>query len=258
MPSQQDSDYLEKGATTVPATPVIDCIPFLREQLAVIYQSGQKIRPWFLWELHNPWSRAASNVDSWKFLDLCQSAELAQLVTPFIGEDIILFDSQFSPDLHEAGKSETSWRNDRLRCPVHPLHGLVVRIPFSDLIHENVKFIYRTGRSREQVIQVKTGRIICHNINLAHRIDGIDNLVRPIEYVIRYFPATSRYQRDPSSKLHRELMEQYPLINYAQIPLWLVQGEDKADNDFVTGFQPKPGRWIMNDNPDINSTGTVQ
>ena len=28
------------------------------------------------------------------------------------------------------------------------------------------------------------------------------------------------------------------------MPLWLVRGEDKADNDFVTGFQPKAGRWI--------------
>ena len=249
MNSQQHNHYLEKGATTVPATPVIGYIPFLQEQLAAIYHSGQKIRPWFLWELHNPWSRSAFNVDSWKFLDLCQSAELMQLVTPFIGEDIILFDSQFSPDLYDAGKPEPLWRNDRLRCPAHPLHGLVIRIPFSGLIHENIKFIYKAGQYGEQVIGVKTGRIICHNINLTYRIHGTANLAQPVEYVIRYFPATSCYLRDPSVKLHRELMEQYPLINYAQMPLWLVQGEDKADNDFVTGFQPKAGRWIMNDNP---------
>ena len=249
MNYRQPDDYRTKGAVTVPAAPFIDYFPFLQEQLAVIYQSGQKIRPWLLWELHNPWSRSALSVDSWKFLDLCQSAELLQLITPFIGENIILFDSEFSPDLYDTGKSVASWKNDRLRCPVSPLHGLVVRIPFSDLINENVKFIYRADQAGEQVKEVKLGQIICHNINLTYRIQGIENLTQPIEYVVRYFPATSRYLRDPGTKLHRELTERYPLLNYAQMPLWLVQGEDKANNDFVTGFQPKAGRWIGTENP---------
>lgn len=249
MNYRQPDDYRTKGAVTVPAAPIIDYFPFLQEQLAVIYQSGQKIRPWLLWELHNPWSRSALSVDSWKFLDLCQSAELLQIITPFIGENIILFDSQFSPDLYDTGKSVASWKNDRLRCPVNPLHGLVVRIPFSDLINESVKFIYRADQAGIQVKEIKLGQIICHNINLTYRIQGIENLTQPIEYVVRYFPATSRYLRDPGTILHRELTERYPLLNYAQMPLWLVQGEDKANNDFVTGFQPKAGRWIGTENP---------
>ena len=96
MNYQQPGDYRTKGAVTIPAGPVKDYIPFLREQSAVICQSAQKIRPWLLWELHNPWSRAGLTADSWKFLDLCQSAELLQLITPLMGEDIILFDSQFA------------------------------------------------------------------------------------------------------------------------------------------------------------------
>ena len=244
MNYQRPDDYRTKGAVTIPATPVKDCIPFLREQLAVIYQSGQKIRPWLLWELHNPWSRSASGADSWKFLDLCQSAELLQLITPLIGEDIILFDSQFSPDLYDAGKPESLWNNDRLRCPVNPLHGLVVRIPFSEQVNENVTFTCEAAQTGKQVINVETGNIICHNIDLNYRIEGIEHLEQPLEYVIRYFPATSRYLRDPATKLHQELTERYPLLNYAQMPLWLVQGEDKAGNDFVTGFQPKAGRWV--------------
>ena len=232
------------------ATPVMEYFPFLREQLGVIYQTGQKLRPWLLWELHNPWSRSALRADSWKFLDLCQSAELLQLITPFIGENIILFDSQFSPDLYDTGKSEISWKNDRLRFPVNPLYGLVVRIPFSDLINENLRFIYKADQSGEQVIDVKSDQLICHNVNLTYRIQGIENLKQPIEYVIRYFPATSRYLRDPATKMHRELTERYPLLNYAQMPLWLVQGEDRAGNDFVTGFRPKAGRWIGTENTD--------
>ena len=245
----QYNDYREKGAVTLPVTPVIDHISFLREQLDVIYQSGQKIRPWLLWELHNPWGRSACSVDSWKFLDVCQSAELLQLITPLIGEDIILFDSQFSPDLFDLGKSEPLWRNDRLRCPVKPLQGLVVRIPFSDLIYENSKFVFKNAHSEKQEVDINAGHIICHNINLTYRIEGINNLEQPVEYVIRYFPATSLYLRDPTTKIHRELTERYPLLNFAQMPLWLVQGEDKANNDFVTGFQPKAGRWAVSETP---------
>ena len=38
-------------------------------------------------------------------------------------------------------------------------------------------------------------------------------------------------------------MEEQPLINYATRPLWLVRGEDRAGNDFVTGFAPPVPRW---------------
>jgi hypothetical protein len=65
----------------------------------------------------------------------------------------------------------------------------------------------------------------------------------PVVYAIRYFSAHSRYERDPTSAVHRVLMERYPLINYAQMPLWLVHGQDRAGNDFVTGFNVRAGFW---------------
>lgn len=244
MNYRQPDDYRSKGAVIIPATPVEDYLPFLREQSAIICQSGQKVRPWFLWELHNPWSRSALVADSWKFLDLCRSAELLQLITPFTGEDIILFDSQFSPDLYDTGKPDSSWKNDRLRCPVSPLRGLVVRIPFPEQINEDVTFSYKTEQCGKQAIKYNTGNIICHNVDLNYRVEGTEPLKQPLEYVIRYFPATSRYLRDPTATLHRQLTERYPLLNYAQMPIWLVRGEDRAGNDFVTGFQPRAGRWI--------------
>ncbi len=237
-------DYRSNGVVTVPATPVADYIPFLREQLACIYQSGQTLRPWLLWELHNPWSRSALTVDSWKFLELCQSAALLRLITPLLGEDIILFDSQFSPDLYDTGATAPAWNNDRLRCPVNPLQGVVVRIPFSAPVDGSARFTCQMGQHAQREIEISTGQIICHNIDLPYRICGIEHLAQPVEYVIRYFPATSRYLRDPATAIQRKLTERYPLLNYAQMPLWLVQGEDRAGNDFVTGFQTRAGRWI--------------
>jgi hypothetical protein len=38
-------------------------------------------------------------------------------------------------------------------------------------------------------------------------------------------------------------MEEQVLINFCTRPLWLVRGEDRAGNDFVTGFAPAAPRW---------------
>ena len=69
----------------------------------------------------------------------------------------------------------------------------------------------------------------------------------PAVYAMRYFPASSRYNRDPAAPVHRALTERYPLFNYAQMPLWLVHGEDRAQNDFVTGFNVHAGFWTSAD-----------
>src|SRR5437763_784314 len=49
--------------------------------------------------------------------------------------------------------------------------------------------------------------------------------------------------RDPRAPRHRALMEDDPLLNYVHRPLWQVRGEDRAGNDFVTGFSPPVPRW---------------
>jgi len=251
MNSQKLNGYKENGVTTFSVASVLEHIPFLQKQIAALYQNKNKVRPWHLWNLHNPWGASALNVDSWKFLDLCQSAEFLEQISQLIGDDIILYDSQFSPDLSKMNQLPLSWTTDSLRCPVEPLSGLVVRVPFTDSINEDLKVVYhtegdinKTDQIHEQSLEIKTGQILCHDINLYYRIEGIEQLKQPMEYVIRYYPATSHYVRDQTTKLHRNLTELFPLLNYAQMPLWLVRGEDKADNDFVTGFQPKAGRWI--------------
>ncbi|RME62516.1 MAG: hypothetical protein D6782_12040 [Alphaproteobacteria bacterium] len=65
----------------------------------------------------------------------------------------------------------------------------------------------------------------------------------PTAFGARYFPATARYLRDPAHPAHMALMERLPWVNYAAMPLWLVAGEDRAGNDFVTGFNPRAAFW---------------
>jgi hypothetical protein len=62
-------------------------------------------------------------------------------------------------------------------------------------------------------------------------------------YVLRYMPGTSHFNRDPLFEANRYAAEHRPLVNYTKRPLWLVRGEDRGANDFVTGFSVRVGQW---------------
>jgi len=222
---------------------------FLDRQVASLYRAGAPVRPWHLWELHNPWSRAATRVDSWRFLDLCQSAELLALVRALLGPDLILFDSQLLPAGTGTGKPGTGLCDESIHYPVRPLAGLSVRIAFREPPGEARRFMLEAGNDgdrgeadgeRPATLPVRRGSIICHRADVRY-MHG--SAAQPFEYVIRYFPATSAYVRDAGDPVQQVLMEHYPLVNYARMPLWLVSGKDHASNDFATGFNVKTGRW---------------
>lgn len=202
-------------------------------------------RPWHYWELHNPWGRSAQNTDSWGFLDLCQDRRLIDPVREIIGPDIILYDSQFLPDKslsfeHLAG----TWTSDAPRCPSQPRAGAVARI-ILPAEGENTTSLVLSDKNhhKEQAIPMVGGTIIVHDIHLHYRYNGICPGKTPLEYVIRYIPASSKYIREQNNDFYQNLNILSPLQNYAAMPIWLVSGEDRMDNDFVTGFKPLAGQW---------------
>lgn len=77
------------------------------------------------------------------------------------------------------------------------------------------------------------------SVTLRARVDSVDG----VDHVIRYMPATARYNRDPTFPPNRRAAERAPLINYTRRPIWLVRGVDRAGNDFVTGFSSAVGQW---------------
>jgi hypothetical protein len=209
-------------------------VRFLQDQSARL-ASRRVPRPWHYAELHNPWARSAALYDSWGFLDLCQSPSLLEAIAGQIGEDIILFDSQWLPEARQPPTGEVAAESDVHRFPVDPPRGVTAFIAFTDspaaIIHQqSVSF------------ELSCGSVTLVDAEVPYRVqctpDG-----RPPVFAARYFPATSRYVRDPTVPLHRALTERYPLFDYARMPLWLVRGEDRAQNDFVTGFNPRAGYW---------------
>jgi hypothetical protein len=177
-------------------------------------------RPERLAGIHNPWGHAAVLATAWPFLDLCEDAAIVEAVARLIGPDVVLWDSELHLEAGsylrfvEDGREGPYW-------PATPLAGAIVLIA--------------PTRPADPAL--------CFELAAIPGAD-LDHLraAEPL-YVIRYMPATSRYVRDPQALRNRAAMEAQPLINYTTRPLWLVAGEDRAGNDFVTGFSPVVPRW---------------
>jgi hypothetical protein len=170
--------------------------------------------------MHNPWGHAAVLANAWRFLDVCEDTSLVDAVEPLIGPDIVLWDSELHLealswlDFVEAGREGRYW-------PAEPLAGAIALV--------------RPELPAHAAICVELASLSAADL---HGLAPDEPL-----YVIRYMPATSRYVRDPHAARNRAAMQEQPLINYTTRPLWLLRGEDRAGNDFVTGFSPPVPRW---------------
>lgn len=222
---------------------------FLQAESARLYGQIDVPRPWHYAELHNPWSRAAAVYDSWGFLDICQSPALVETIGTLIGTDIILFDSQWLPDRSLSLDAEPSLESDTERFPVDPRRGLTALIVFADTRPGTVRVDYQPPDQSiadshvYASLEVKRGTVLFVDCRVPYRVRAESESGLPAVYGIRYFPASSRYNRDPAAPVHRKLTDRHPLFNYAQMPLWLVHGQDQVGNDFVTGFNVRAGFW---------------
>lgn len=169
--------------------------------------------------IHNPWGLAAGLTDPWCFLDLCESATVVDTVESVIGSDIVLWDSELYLRTSDYRAFAAQGREGRY-WPALPLAGAVVLIPLG---------------ARPAIYAADIRQPVPLPTDLSTDDDPL--------YVIRYMPATSMFSRDPKTPANRIAMQEQLLINYTTRPLWLVRGEDRAGNDFVTGFASDPPRW---------------
>jgi hypothetical protein len=208
------------GQCSIGAAMIRARVEALRPIVLDLAARSPRPRPERLSGIHNPWGHAAVLARAWPFLDLCEDAAIVEAVTRLIGRDVVLWDSE----LHlEAGSYLRFVEGGRegLYWPATPLAGVVVLVT--------------PTRPADPAMCLELAAL--PDANLAHLRPG-----EPL-YVIRYMPATSLYVRDAHAPRNRAAMEAQPLINYTTRPLWLVAGEDRAGNDFVTGFSPVVPRW---------------
>ena len=242
--------FIEKGVMLRRLMGLPEWAVFISQQIEPIIKSLKESYPWDLLELHNPWSRAGTRVDSWGFLDICQANEILNVLSSLIGPDIILFDSVILPNVILGDNNTTDLHDDAVFFPVDPLTGVVIRILIETKSDQKLQFRYRpipgsckNSDGHDQLLDITGEQVVIHHPAVRYRYECNQSSTYPLEYVIRYLPSISLYIRDPAHPTQRVLMENYPLVNYTRKPLWLVCGVDRAANDFVTGFQPSAGQW---------------
>lgn len=211
FPAEQRASYRSTGwcasALIVPESVVEPARTLVRELVR------RRPRQDMLSGMHNPFGHHACPNEAWRFLDLAESPALLDLVESVLGPDLVLWDSELYPDL-------SAWRRDEAQqWPADPLAGTVVSIDFE--------------RRRTVLIDIT---------RLAEVFDAIAFPPGPC-YTVRYMPASSRYDRDPRFTPNRLATRLRPLVNHCLRPIWLVRGEDRAGNDFVSGFAPPAARW---------------
>jgi hypothetical protein len=223
---------IERGGVRVEGATIRDTVVALQPIVRELAQRVPRPRAERLSGVHNPWGHAATIGHAWRFLDLCEHPAVVDAVASVIGDDVILWDTELHLEAAAYRRFVAEGREGRY-WPAEPLAGAVAIVaplrPERGALAVALQALEALGA---------TGELDAPGSSDLGDIDPAEPLL-----VIRYQPATSRYVRDPRAPRHRALMEDNPLLNYVHRPLWLVHGEDRARNDFVTGFAPPMPRW---------------
>ena len=163
--------------------------------------------------IHNPFGLHVFSELAWSFLALAESEALLDAVAAVLGPDLVLWDSELYFDPAALPRDEGRY------WPADPCAGTVV------------------------FVALDPGRIVLADVErLPANLSMLPLAAWPC-YVLRYMPATSRYNRDPDFAANRRAAQERLLVNYLTRPIWLVRGEDRAGSDFATGFAPPAVRW---------------
>lgn len=171
--------------------------------------------PWpeLLSGIHNPFGYHACADEAWQFLDLAESADILDAVEDVLGPDLVLWDSELYLASRDFSAVEAAY------WPVEPLAGAVTLVVLDE------------------------ARLVLADIRRLDAVRGTLPLGTGPLYALRYMPATCRFNRDPRFPPNRRATELRPLINYAQRPIWLLRGEDRAGSDFAAGFSAPVAQW---------------
>lgn len=185
---------------------------------------------------------------------------ILDLVEQAIGPDVVLWGSQVFCKPARKGR-EVPWHQDGEYWPIRPLATCSVWIALDDATPENgcMRFIpgshtagslyahhdaarpdrvlglevdaqaYDVHTARDDVLMA--GQMSLHDVFLIHGSAANRSERRRAGFVVRYMPATSRYDRSvPDSQTQAGVS-----FSLSRRPIWLVRGVDRAGNDFVTG-----------------------
>ena len=239
-----------------------DLLARMRRAVDELIENHPHVAPEQLSGPHTPWGQSAELLGTEEFLEFCQLPELLDMVEDVIGSDIILWGSMLFAKPGGTGKA-VPWHQDGQYWPITPLKTVTVRIAIDGSTPENGCLRYVPGSHRgkdlrEHAVQLRDdyaikqeivelndsdardvvlepGQVSLHDVYLIHGSNPNTSGKRRADYAIRYMPADALYDRRPDHPATVYAAEVSPTMNYANRPLWLVRGQDRAGNDFAVG-----------------------
>ena len=231
----------------------------LRRALDETLLANPDIRPEQLAAIMTPKSGPGDTVGHRTFLDVALDAELVELVSGVLGDDIIMWGAQLFCKPGVDGM-EVPMHQDGQYWPIRPLatctlwlaidasdegNGCLEVIPGSH--REAVPFRHRTEDRKNLVlnqaiddprltdaapecIELEPGQLSLHDVWLVHGSRPNRSGRRRAGFTVRYMPATSVMRRDIEIPFAG-----YP-VDWSGKPIWLARGRDvSGDNDLMVG-----------------------
>jgi hypothetical protein len=195
-----------------------------------------------------------------QWFELATAPWLLDLVEQVLGPDVILWGSQVFCKPAFTGR-EVPWHQDGEYWPIRPLATCSAWIALDDADCENgcMRYIpgshaagrlvaHREAPRADRVLAMEAaaesfdaatarddalaaGQLSLHDVFLIHGSGPNRSPHRRAGFVVRFMPATSRFERHPGEHQSQAGVR----FSLARRPIWLVRGRDHAGNDFRTG-----------------------
>jgi ectoine hydroxylase-related dioxygenase (phytanoyl-CoA dioxygenase family) len=237
----------------------------MRDALELLLRSNPGVRPEKLVSAHIEGDNGEGVRGSAQFLELARDPQIVELVSGVIGADVILWGCHVF--CKPAGEGyETPWHQDGHYWPIRPLANCTVWVALEESTVENgcLRVIPRSHRDRvlhEHLheersdltlnqrmaagfdeadavdLELQPGQMSLHDVYMIHGAKANTSNKRRTGVALRYMPSTSVFERDLRPADGKTGLT----LNFAQRPLWLLQGVDRSGrNDFEVGHR-RPG-----------------
>ena len=239
-------------------------IATMREALDDLIRRNPGVRPEKLVSAHIEGDNGEGVRGNADFLALARDAELVDLVSSVIGEDVILWGCHVFCKPPVDGY-ETPWHQDGHYWPIRPLANCTVWVALEDSKRDNGCLRVIPGSHHGEVlhahlhedrtdltlnqrmadgtfdeasavdVELEAGEMSLHDVYMIHGARPNTSTRRRTGVALRYMPATSLFDR----KLRPVDGQTGVPVNFAQRPLWLLKGVDRSGNDFTVGHGPR-------------------
>ena len=229
------------------------------DALEALLRANPGVRPEKLVSAHIEGDNGEGVRGSRAFLELALDAEIVELVSGVLGDDVILWGCHVFCKPAVEGY-ETPWHQDGHYWPIRPLatctawvalepstvaNGCLRVIPRSHAerrLHEHLheertdltlsQRMAEVDESAAVDIELEPGQMSLHDVYMIHGARPNTSAMRRTGAALRYMPSTSVFERNLRPVDGKSGVP----VDFARRPLWLVKGVDRSRrNDFTVG-----------------------